>query len=362
MAKSKLKIFHFDLASPTGNFGDDVLFLATKDTFRNIFHDFSIEWVNYPVRNHTTDNVIKKANTCDLVVVGGGGLLLKDTNPNRYSGWQWACSTRHLEMIRKPLIIYSIGYNRFREQEEFDDVFFEHIRLTVDKAAFFSVRNTGSKRALVGYGLPSEKIVVNPCPSIFYSPKTKNDYQSKRMKIGINLAGDREHLRFDKQLFYDNMRKVITWIQGKKCEVEFVNHSWNPQSNCQDFIDSLPGPKKVHNIETMWNRGDIDRAVNLYRSMGLVIAMRGHAQMIPFGQHTKVISLISHDKLRWFLEDIGMEDTGVDVSDEDFGHSLMKLVENTISSHDYSARQETALEKLRAQFLANNKNIRELIL
>ena len=265
-------------------------------------------------------------------------------------------------MIKKPLIVYSIGYNRFRNQEEFDDVFFEHIRLTVDKAAFFSVRNTGSKRALMGYGLPPEKIVVNPCPSIFYSLKTKKDYRSKRMKIGINLAGDREHLRFDKHLFYDNMRETIRYLQDKGYGVEFFNHNWNPQSNCQDLIDSLPGRKKVRNIETMWNRRDIDRAVNLYCSMDLVIAMRGHSQMVPFGQGNKVISLISHDKLRWFLEDIGMEDTGVDVDNRDFGSSLIKLVNDTISSRDYSVRQKKALEKLRAQFLDNNRKIRELIL
>ncbi len=83
--------------------------------------------------------------------------------------------------------------------------------------------------------------------------------------------------------------------------------------------------------------------------------------MIPFGQGTKVISLISHNKLRWFLEDIGMEDTGVDVDKEDFGSSLIKLLDDTINSRDYSVRQEAALEKLRAQFLNNNRRIRGLL-
>lgn len=363
MARNKLKIFHFVVPSPTGNFGDDALFLATKDTFRNIFHDYKIEWTDYPVRNHTTDNVITKANTCDLIIVGAGGLLLKDTNPNQYSGWQWSCSIKHLEMIKKPLIIYSIGYNRFRNQEEFDDIFFEHIKLTVDKAAFFSVRDAGSKKALMKYHLPEEKIVVNHCPSLFYETKiTKEYYHGKNVKIGINLAGDRAHLRFDKQFFYESLHGVIKDMRERGYEVHFFNHNWNPQSNCQDFIDSIPNQKTIHNIETMWNRNDVDRAVNLYRSMDLIIAMRGHSQMVPFGQCKKVISLISHDKLKWFLEDVNMEDTGVDVNDEALRDKLTQLIDNTISSEDYSVRQERAMDKLRTIYLESNRKIRELIL
>jgi len=345
-----------------GNFGDDVLFQATKDTFRNIFYDCGIEWIDYPLRNRTTDNVIKKANACDLIVVGAGGLLLKDTNSNQYSGWQWNCSVKHLEMIKKPLIIYSIGYNRFRNQEEFDEIFFEHIRLTVDKAAFFSVRNTGSKRSLTRYNIPEEKIVVNPCPSLFYEPKIKEHHRGKGIEIGINLAGDRAHLRFDKESFYASLYGVMQHMTDRGYNVHFFNHNWNPQSNCQDFIDSITTRRTIHDIETVWNRNDIDRAVNLYRSMDLVIAMRGHSQMVPFGQGKKVISLISHDKLKWFLEDVNMEDTGIDVNDEDLQDKLTYLTDNTINSEDYTLKQEKAMDRLRNMYLENNKRMRTLIL
>ncbi|MFC1933573.1 polysaccharide pyruvyl transferase family protein, partial [Chloroflexota bacterium] len=272
------------------------------------------------------------------------------------------CSIKHLEMISKPLIIYSIGYNRFRNQEEFDDIFFEHIRLTADKAAFFSVRNIGSKKALMKYNIPEEKIVVNHCPSLFYKPKIKRYHRGKSINIGINLAGDRAHLRFAKESFYDSLRRAIKDIREKGYELHFFNHNWNPQSNCQDLIDSIPNRKSVHDIETMWNRNDIDSAINLYMSMDLIIAMRGHSQMIPFGQGKKVISLISHDKLSWFLEDVNMEDTGVDVNDGDLVSRLISLIDDTINSKDYPARQERAMDKLRSMHLENNRKIRGLVL
>ena len=364
MERNKIKIFHFCLSSPVGNFGDDVLFLATKDAFKEIFRGYEIKWVNYPLRNHATDNVIKKANSCDLILVGGGGLLLKDTNPNQYSGWQWACSVEHLKAIKKPLVIYSIGYNRFRNQEEFDDIFFEHIKLTIDKAAFFSVRNTGSKKALIKYNIPQDKIIVNPCPSLFYKQKTTKNYkQNKIIKIGINLAGDRSDLRFnDQDSFYRRFSKVLQTVTDKGYELCFFNHSWNPQSNCQDFINSLSCSKKIYNIETVWNRKDIDRAISLYKSMDLIIAMRGHSQMIPFGQHKMVISLISHDKLKWFLEDVSMENTGVDVNDKDLFEKLTSLIYSLINSEDYFIKQDKALKKLMKVYLENSQKIRRIIL
>jgi polysaccharide pyruvyl transferase WcaK-like protein len=359
--KNKIKIFHFCLSSPVGNFGDDVLFLATKDAFEGIFRDQGVEWVNYPLRNHTTDNVIDKANSCDLVVVGGGGLILKDTNPNEYSGWQWACSLKHLEMIKKPLIVYSIGYNRFRGQGEFDEIFFEHMRMTVERATRFFVRNTGSKRALLAYSLPEDKILVNPCPSLFYkSGKKRGRRRRGSTRVGVNLAGDRSNLRFkDKSRFYNNLQRALRALVGRGCELYFFNHSWNPESNCQDFIDGFDGPKVVYDVETVWNRGDIDRVITLYRGMDLVMAMRGHSQMIPFGQCVKVISLISHNKLKWFLEDVGMEDTGIEVNDGDLPKKLTVLVNELLESEDYYYRQMKALKKLRRIFASNNRSIKE---
>ena len=39
--------------------------------------------------------------------------------------------------------------------------------------------------------------------------------------------------------------------------------------------------------------------------MDLVLGMRGHANIIPFGQEVPFIALGSHDKNRFFLEQIG---------------------------------------------------------
>lgn len=70
-----------------------------------------------------------------------------------------------------------------------------------------------------------------------------------------------------------------------------------------------------------------DEFLKIYSQPTLVLAMRGHAQMIPFGCITPVLSIISHDKLKWFLEDINHLEWGVDVREDDFEANLNKTME-----------------------------------
>ena len=45
------------------------------------------------------------------------------------------------------------------------------------------------------------------------------------------------------------------------------------------------------------------------------MGMRAHAQMIPFGLNCRIISLGTHNKMRWFLEDIGAPEWYIDLCD-----------------------------------------------
>ena len=59
-----------------------------------------------------------------------------------------------------------------------------------------------------------------------------------------------------------------------------------------------------------------DKLLNIYNNMDVVIGMRGHAQMIPFGLNCEIISLGTHDKLKWFLQDIDAMDWYIDLQKE----------------------------------------------
>jgi len=96
-----------------------------------------------------------------------------------------------LNSIEVPLIVSAIGYNRFRDQEEFDPIFNEHIAAMVDKTSFFGLRNTGSINALKKY-LPLKKFDVlrrQYCPTnILWQPypdyrDLNEDYANKLINI-----------------------------------------------------------------------------------------------------------------------------------------------------------------------------------
>ena len=71
------------------------------------------------------------------LVIGGGGLFLRDTNANQNSGWEWNCSIENLRKIDVPIIVFAVGFNRFRGQEDFDPIFRSHLQELVQKSAFF---------------------------------------------------------------------------------------------------------------------------------------------------------------------------------------------------------------------------------
>lgn len=360
---NSFKIFHFCVNSPAGNFGDDVLFLATKKRMEKILSDYKVEWVNYPVRNHTTDSVIEKANSCDLVLLGGGGLLLKDTVENSYSGWQWNISLKHLEAIEKPIAVYSIGYNRFRGQEDFDSNYHLTVRALIEKAVFFSVRNSGSKRALVKDFPDLEgKIIVNTCPSVFY--KDFNFSRKKNKNIGINLAGDRLTLRVgpaENLPFYDKVVKLCKFLVSEGYKLVFFNYNWKPYSNCsmvQEILSDNYGIEyQTVNCDSVWDEKDIQFYLDRHLHMEAMISMRGHGQMIPYGLGVKTISLISHNKLKWFLEDAGMEDFGIEVGEPDYCTKVKEM----LGKMGYYRKYEKGYLKMKERFDKNNEYLKQQI-
>ncbi len=80
------------------------------------------------------------------------------------------------------------------------------------------------------------------------------------------------------------------------------------------------------------------QVIELYSKPRLVIGMRGHAQMIPFGCHTPILSIVSHDKMQWFLDDIEHPEWGVDVLDDDFEDKLFQKASDFYENYDNNMR------------------------
>jgi hypothetical protein len=103
----------------TTNSGDSVLPMAARlaiDYFLGRPH-WRLEHVHSP----TTDRQMARVNgDCVWGVVVGGGGLIYPANPysnQNISGWQWQVSEHHLATLRPALMLYAVGWNRFRRQK-----------------------------------------------------------------------------------------------------------------------------------------------------------------------------------------------------------------------------------------------------
>ncbi|MDJ0688923.1 MAG: polysaccharide pyruvyl transferase family protein [Xenococcaceae cyanobacterium MO_188.B32] len=345
LAKS-LKIAHVGLHG-NGNAGDTLLFPAVRWLFQK--EVCPTHFTLIPLREPVTQDTIAQINQQDALVIGGGGLFLADSNPNERSGWQWACPIELLKQIKVPIILFAVGYNQFRGQKNFAPIFEQNVQLLIEKSAFVGIRNRGSIEALKDY-LPEslhEKIHYQPCPTTvlrhFYPDLPQHTEASKPI-LAVNIAFDRHHLRFGKredEILW-NMADAFLELKSQGWQIKLFNHV------------SIDGDARY------WfrARGLFAEEVNIgsvppvdilheYSQATIAVGMRGHAQMIPFGLHRPIYSLISHDKLQFFLDDIGHSDWGVEVQDPTISEKLIHDLNDIYTNLPHRETQlETAQSKL----------------
>lgn len=335
------------------NTGDVYIKTAIQKSFYNIFPDSY--FTNFENRKIFTEKDIISMNQCDFLVLGGGGMLLRDTFPNEVSDYQWACSVELLEKIEVPLIVYAIGYNRFRNQEDFNrNVFDKHIKYLIDKSMFFSLRNTGSINAMKEYVTKTQhgKIRLNFCPTILY-PQVIPDRKLESDKIGFLLAGDRLNNRHqDLPKFIENIKTLLKEI-SLHYDLYIIAHQPDDFWYTEELLN-IPY-KKISLIGKQPK--DV---IAFYSDIDCMIGDRGHSQMIPFGLGCKIISLISHDKLKWFLEDIGMIDYGVEENNDNLDKEVLSIIKR--SNEEYQEKRIHSIRKISKIHFSNLNFIYEKIM
>ncbi len=318
-----MKIFYFSIGAPSGNFGDDVIQYATRLHMERLFGD--VEWVTYPMRYHTTAEMFRTLNSCDMALVGPGGIILPMNDS--FSGYQWNISERHLKKIQIPLVVLAAGWNLFRGQI-LTPFAHNHLRLLGERADIFTVREWGSQRKLRDLGVKG--VEVCPCPSMFVDTE-KRKIDADVPMIGINLAGDRRGFRFGNLFrFHEELNDALSEISADGCSLWQVNHSWSPEMNMSD-ITAHRVDMNVRNIETNWlTDKTLPERIRSFKDFDVMIGMRGHGCMVPFGQGVPVIGLSSHKKIDWFMESVGHDDLIIDANDPSQIREIPALVKDMV--------------------------------
>ncbi|MEP0144400.1 MAG: polysaccharide pyruvyl transferase family protein [Erythrobacter sp.] len=354
-------IDHFGVHRPRNNAGDTVLFDVLQKLLSSHFGPLSFR--NSALRAKVTDQDVARINAAaQAVLVGGGGLLIEDSNPNAESGWQWRISEDHLARIDKPLILFAIGYNLFRTDKPPSQRMVDHVEKTMDKSVFFGMRNHGSierTKAMIAQEL-HHKIIFQPCMTTFlteYHPslKTKSGADGREKRIALNLAFDRAERRFGDQAdaVLERIGGAVDHLIQQGWQVDLTLHGWDDEPAIAYFRKRGSAVNPVY-----LNLCTPDEVVEYYADVPLTFGMRGHAQMIPFGCGNPIFSLISHDKLGFFLDDIGHREWGADIFDADLGDKIVDFARLAHESHaDLKTKISKAKAKLWAQTQTNLKTL-----
>ncbi|MFG2603676.1 glycosyltransferase [Streptomyces sp. NPDC048514] len=327
-----------------GNAGDKLL----PETVRLAFgaDTSSRRWHSVHAHRLFDKAAVERVNARRGLVIGGGGLFIPDTMPNGNSAWQWNVPDEHLNAIDVPIMVFAVGFNAFDGQSYRARRFNESLRLLVERSAFFGLRNHGSiarVRSLIPPEL-HDKVVFQPCPTTVMRQLLPgwSDPLHREDTVLLNAAYDRAGLRFghDYGHFLAELAKAVRAI-GTHTEVRCAAHSLDDERIAFDL-------RREHGISLpvipMYDFGN-DTIRETYARTRLVIGMRGHAGMIPFGVGTPVVSLISHPKMAYFLRDIERPEWGVSVHERHLGAVLTERALDILDHHgrtvaDVHDRQE----------------------
>ncbi|MBO0346095.1 polysaccharide pyruvyl transferase family protein [Roseibium limicola] len=320
--------------------------------------------------------------TCDLFLLGGGGMIFHRPEDSSLSGWQFNISLEDLKRIRIPLAVYAIGYNPFH----FDSLkllpqAMGHLRAVQEKAALFSVRNQGSRKALMEGGLDGDRIDVIPDPGLYVPPHAFTLPGKPRAgpKIGLNWAGDRPHFRFAEP-WEKSRGNLISAIcaafervaaQHPDLQVYFLPH-------LEDRIDSDVWPQfqerlgdRILNLEDAASQiyppslAQVGFLADCYRQMDLTIGMRGHANIVPYGMNTPILGLGSHDKVGFFLKEVGLEKAWLSTqqsADAGGGEAIADRIFETLANKaSLKAEMATGLAECREISLAFHRRLFDVL-
>lgn len=316
------------------NYGDFALLYGEMEALRAV----SPEPLNFvpvncqEIRFHA-DFINEVNRRADLLIIGGGGLVFHRPDDESLSGWQFNIAEKDLGRLSVPMAVYAIGYNMFPlDKEGFKPQMDSHLRATQDRAELFSVRNRGTFDELARRGLDAERMEVVPDPGMFVpaSPLTLPGLDDDEFLLGLNWAGDRNDQRFAEP-WQANREKAIKAL----CEAisrffdsigggraVFIPHLQDIDSDVAPLFEKGLG-ERFYNVEEKLPylyppcQVQVPFLAGLYRQMDMVIGMRGHSCIIPFGQGTPVIGLGRHNKNRFFLREVGEADNLITVSGQD---------------------------------------------
>ncbi len=303
----------------------------------------------------------------DMLLVGGGGLIMKGDGFDTLSGWQFNISYEDLRRLRVPLVVYGVGYNLFPgERTTEDPKTVQHLLQTCHQSDLFSVRDKGSMKALQKLGLGDMDVI--PDPAMFCSTFNPDlpGIDKDEFLIGLNWAGDRLEKRFSEHNMSDvvsEVCKILLRLLKEKGggRIVFIPHVDKydrkmakmfkkrlPNGIFYDISKHLPYlyPESLVNVPVL---------LGVYKKMDFVLGMRGHSNIFAFGQHIPFLGFGEHKKNIFFADEVNNHI--IDNSCKNLDKRFRQIVGNP----SYSAIMRSRLRDFKKEIDSFNRRVVSLL-
>ena len=304
----------------------------------------------------------------NMLIVGGGGMIMKGDGFDTISGWQFNIDVELIKRIKIPIVVYAIGLNEFPHDSGLPERAYVHLRETMDRAKLISVRNSGTKKFLQNIGI-FKKIRVIPDPAMFAdSYEISLPFSHKEYLIGINWAGDRYGKRFKDTKKSDQVKKIIDACMRLLKAKGGGKIVWIPHVSLYDLktasdFKNIIGEGVFFDISGYYPHlypeqyFYVPQIVGMYRKMDMVIAMRGHGNILSFAQGTRCIAYGDHKKIEFFTDEVNLPCLKSSCTEDELFNAMSILSDNK----DYAKDTNQRFLNLHKESLEFNKKLLNLI-
>ena len=173
-----------------------------------------------------------------------------------------------------------------------------------------------------------DQIKFEFCPTIEfvkYYMKKHNLSVDKRDIYDFEIKDDRDHMRYQKtsrDKYYSQLVKIVKYLQDHGKNVCYLSHDGS--NSFKSYLNSKG--IKVGSMSNAYSTAE--KIILNYLKIDKLFCMAGHSQMIGHALDCDVISLISHNKQKYFLQDTDLygRDRHVNVNTEDVYNKLLKIL------------------------------------
>ena len=315
-------------------------------SIRNLDHP---EWVEprgywfYGFNEHQPrehiDRLRETIATCDLLIIGGGNLLLDITDDwlRGPIAWHWF-SSEIARIYQVPYMIFANSVGPFRT--EWGRVRSAHI---LRHAAAITVRDEESLRLVEEMGIARERVHLLPDPALTVTPDVEaaahilseihHPSLTGRLKIGVSVRnlswrldvrGVERYLAVLQRLCDRLVEEFKAWILFiPQCSYE---HGRPTEDDRVVACQVLRGMRNKELASVLNGQYRAEAVMGIYRWIDLALTTRLHGAVFSAAAHTPFLAVAYLPKVQGFLRHVGMEEWSLALEDfQEEEHLVQKI-------------------------------------